>query len=186
MPASPPPLPDYLRPGLDVVFVGINPGWMSATVGHYFANPRNDFWRLLHDAGLTPRRLAPDEDRLMLDLGYGLTDVVKRPSRQAAEVRPEEFAAGRTLLEAKLLEAAPRIVCFNGKMGAVGYFGRAASIGFGRQPARIGDAQVFVAPSTSPANAGVPYEARRRAFADLKAWKDELASARAAERDAGG
>lgn len=156
------------------MFVGINPGWISALRGHYFANPRNDFWRLLHDAGLTPRRLDPSEDRTMPDLGYGLTDVVKRPSRQAAEVRPEEFRAGRPILEAKLLAAAPRIVCFNGKTGAVGYFGKEAAIGFGRQPLRIGEARVFVAPSTSPANAGFPYEAKRQAFADLKGWLDEL------------
>lgn len=166
-------LPDYLREGLDVVFVGINPGWLSATLGHYFANPRNDFWRVLHDAGLTPRRLAPGEDHTMLDLGCGLTDVVKRPSRQAAAVRPEEFLEGRRILEAKLLAAAPRIVCFNGKTGAVGYFGRAAGIGFGRQAVRIGESRVFVAPSTSPANAGLSYEAKRRYFADLKAWLEQ-------------
>lgn len=169
-----PPLPDYLRPGLEVVFVGINPGAMSAVRGHYFANPRNGFWRLLHDAGLTPRRLDPTEDRTMLDLGYGLTDVVKRPSRQAAEVRPEEFAAGRPILEAKLLAAAPRVVCFNGKTGALGYFGRGVGIGFGRQAVRIGEARVFVAPSTSPANAALSYDAKRRYFADLKAWVDEI------------
>ncbi len=174
MSGTPSPLPDYLRPGLDVVFVGINPGWVSGLRGHYFANPRNEFWRLLHEAGLTPRRLEPAEDRTMLDLGYGLTDVVKRPSRQAAEVRPEEFVAGRRVLEAKLLAATPRIICFNGKTGAVGYFGREAEVGFGRQTRRIGEARVFVVPSTSPANAGFPYEAKRRAFADLKAWLDEI------------
>ncbi len=74
----------------------------------------------------------------------------------------------------ELLAAAPRIVCFNGKIGALGYFGRVPGIGFGRQAARIGEARVFVAPSTSPANAAVPYDAKRGYFADLKAWVDEI------------
>jgi TDG/mug DNA glycosylase family protein len=168
------PLPDLLRPGLEVVFVGINPGLVSARRGHYFANPRNPFWRLLHETGLTPRLLDPTEDRLMPDFGYGLTDVVKRPSRGAADLAAAEFRAGRPLLERKLLSAAPRVVCFNGRAAFDGYFGPGRFRGFGPQSVTIGPARVYVVPSTSPANFAFSLEAKRRFFEGLKAWLEEL------------
>lgn len=168
-------LPDYLRPGLEVVFVGINPGLVSAARGHYFANPRNPFWRLLHESGLTPVELRPEDDRRMPELDYGLTDIVKRPSRRAADLAPSEFREGRRALEAKLLAAAPRVVCFNGRAAFVGFFGPAgARAPLGRQTVRVGTSRVFLVPSTSPANARVSLEAKRRRFADLKAWLTEL------------
>ena len=45
-------LPDYLRPGLDIVFVGLNPGLYSAQVGRYFAHKQNRFWPALSASGL--------------------------------------------------------------------------------------------------------------------------------------
>ena len=167
-------LPDYLRPGLKVVFVGINPGLMSAMAGHYYANPRNPFWRFLHEAGLMPFRLAPTEDSRLLDLGYGLTDIVKRPSRGVGELAPREFRQGRKILEEKLLKAEALIVCFNSKSAFVGFFGRETFRAFGRQRVRIGRSRVYVLPSTSPANAGVPLSVKRRYFRGLKKWLDAL------------
>src|SRR5579885_714629 len=77
---APSPLPSYLRPGLDLVLCGCNPGLFSAAIGHYFARPGNAFWPLLAEAGITPRLFRPEEDAALLDLGVGLTDVVARPS----------------------------------------------------------------------------------------------------------
>jgi double-stranded uracil-DNA glycosylase len=171
------PLPDYLGPGLEVVFVGINPGLVSARRGHYFANPRNPFWRLLHESGLTPRLLDPTEDHLMPDLGYGLTDVVKRPSRGAADLAASEFRAGRPLLERKLLAAAPRVVCFNGRAAFDGFFGPGRFEGFGRQRVTVGPARVYAVPSTSPANCAFSPKEKRRFFEGLRLWLEELRAA---------
>ncbi len=172
--SGPRPLPDHLRPGLKVVFVGINPGLISAAAGHYYANRRNPFWRLLHESGLTPARLAPVEDARMLEFGYGLTDIVKRSSRGVGDLARREFYRGKKVLEKKLLRAQPLIVCFNSKSAVVGFFGRAAFRRFGRQPVRIGSSRVYVLPSTSPANAGVPLSVKRRYFLGLKGWLDKL------------
>jgi TDG/mug DNA glycosylase family protein len=169
------PLPDYLAPGLDIIFVGINPGVQSAQAGHYYANPRNPFWRLLHGAGLTPRELRPEEDHLLLTFRYGLTDIVKRPSRGVADLRPAEFQRGRQALVEKLRAHQPLIVCFNGTTGFVNFFGPGTCKGFGRQAVTIGASRVFVVPSTSPANAGIPLLAKLRCFRALRHWREDLA-----------
>jgi TDG/mug DNA glycosylase family protein len=171
-------LPDYLAPGLDIIFVGINPGVQSARAGHYYANPRNPFWRLLYQAGLTPRELRPEEDHLLPTLGYGLTDIVKRPSRGVADLRPPEFRRGRQVLEEKLRARQPLIVCFNGKTGFANFFGAERFKRFGIQAVMIGASRVFVVPSTSPANAGVPVFAKLRYFRALRHWREDLAHGR--------
>jgi TDG/mug DNA glycosylase family protein len=170
-------LPDYLAPGLDIIFVGINPGMQSARAGHYYANPRNPFWRLLHEAGLTPRQLRPDEDHLLPTFGYGITDIVKRPSQGVADLTAADFRRGRRILEEKLLACQPRIVCFNSKTGFVNFFGPEAFRRFGRQDVTIGSSRMFVTPSTSPANAATPIAAKLRYFRDLRRWRDTLRSA---------
>lgn len=168
-------LPDYLAPGLDVIFVGINPGEQSARAGHYYANPRNPFWRLLYEAGLTPRQLRPEEDHLLLTLGYGITDIVKRPSRGVGDLTTADFRRGRRILEEKLRACQPRIVCFNSKTGFVNFFGPGVFKCFGRQEVTVGASRVFVMPSTSPANAGIPLTAKLRYFRALRRWRDVLA-----------
>ncbi len=167
-------LPDYLRSGLDIVFIGINPGMQSARAGHYYANPRNPFWRLLHEAGLTPRPLRPDEDHLLPTFGYGITDIVKRPSRGVADLTAADFRRGRRVLEEKLLADQPRIACFNSKTGFDNFFGPGTFRRFGRQDVMIGASRVFVMPSTSPANAGTPIAMKRRYFRSLRRWRDAL------------
>ncbi len=177
-----PQLPDYLAPELDIIFVGINPGEQSALAGHYYANPRNPFWRLLHRAGLTPRELRPEEDHLMPSFGYGLTDVVKRPTPGVADLRPAEFKRGRRVLERKLHALQPIIVCFNGKMGFMNFFGAQRFKRFGPQAVTIGVSRVFVLPSTSPANAGVPISLKLRYFRALRTWREDLAHERWLQR----
>ncbi len=160
-------LPDILARGLAIVFCGINPGLRSAAAGHHFANPRNDFWRLLADSGLTPRRLDPSEQWTMLELGYGLTNAAPRTTRGSGDLRRADFAGAAERLERIALELRPRTIAFVGKTAYTGAFGGRAELGL--QPARLGETRLFVLPSTSPANAAVPYPERLRWFRALGA-----------------
>jgi len=175
-------LPDLLREGLDIVFVGINPGLYSAQQGHYFARRTNRFWpafsssRLSRSArsGLRVTLLEPAHDAALLDFGFGFTDVVKRPTGNAAELTPDEFAAAAPLLLEKLAAHRPRVACFH---GLTGYrpFSRAvfadhrSALELGRQPRTIGDTQIFVVPNPSPANAHFTP-------AEQAGWYDHLAA----------
>jgi mismatch-specific thymine-DNA glycosylase len=110
------PLVDILEPNLICVFVGTNPGVQTAAAGHAYAHPSNLFWKLLHSSGLTDRRLKPEEDRsLPAVYCMGNTNIVERPSKDAAELSKEETAAGTAKLDAKFLEYKPEAVCIVGK-----------------------------------------------------------------------
>ena len=158
-------LPDILGPGLDVLFCGINPGLRSAAAGQHFANPRNDFWRLLADSGLTPRLLSPSEQWTMLELGYGITNAASRTTRGSGELRRGDFAGAAERLERLAAELRPRFLAFVGKAAYEGAFRDRPTLG--PQERRLGETSVFVLPSTSPANAAVPYEERLRWFREL-------------------
>jgi len=158
-------VPDVLAPGLDVLFCGINPGFRSAAAGAHFANPRNDFWRLLADAGLTPTQLAPDEQRRMLELGYGLTNAADRTTRGSGDLRKADFAGSAERLERIARDLRPRILAFVGKAAYQGPFGGRPELGL--QERRLDGTLLFVLPSTSPANAAVPYAERLRWFRGL-------------------
>lgn len=160
-------LPDHLRPGLAVVFAGINPGEQSARSGRHYAHPTNRFYRALHEAGLTPRLLAPEEDHLLPDHGIGLTNLAGRPTRQAAELERGELVAGLDLLAAKLRRHRPRLLVVNGKGAWETATGRPCTMGL--QPDPLAGVPVYVAPSPSGRNAayGMPsliehYRAARR------------------------
>ena len=163
-------VPDILAPGLRVVFCGINPGRRSAAAGHHFANPRNDFWRLLHDSGLTPRLLEPREQWTLLDLGYGLTNAATRTTRGVGDLRRADFAGSAERLTRIAHELRPGVLAFVGKTAYTGAFG--GRVELGPQPERIAETTVFVLPSTSPANAAVPYAERLRWFSELRAIVD--------------
>lgn len=110
------PLVDILEPNLICVFVGTNPGVRTATAGHAYAHPSNHFWKFLHSSGLTDRRLSPSEDRsLPAKFCMGNTNIVSRPSRNAAELSKDEMVAGAGDLEAKFREFRPEAVCIVGK-----------------------------------------------------------------------
>lgn len=170
--AEVPSLPDLLQPGLEILFVGINPGMKSALVGRYYAGPGNLFWRCLHESGLTPVLLRPHEDRRVLEWGIGITDCVKRASRMASEVRQEEFREARPELLRKIEWVRPRIVCFNGLMGYRSALDPSAALGL--QPEPLAGAAVFVVPSTSAANAGFTREERVEWFRRLRELRDTL------------
>jgi TDG/mug DNA glycosylase family protein len=159
-------VPDVLAPGLEVVFCGINPGFVSAAAGAHFANPRNDFWRLLADAGLTPRLLRPDEQFEALGFGIGLTNAAARTTQGSGDLRRGDF--DRERLERLAEELTPRAIAFVGKEAYRGLFGERPELG--PQQRTLGDVGLFVLPSTSPANAAVPYAERLRWFEALREW----------------
>jgi TDG/mug DNA glycosylase family protein len=149
-----------------IVFCGINPGFRSAAAGAHFANPRNDFWRLLADAGLTPRVFAPEEQERMLELGYGLTNAAYRTTRGSSDLRRADFEGAAERLEKIARELQPRVIAFVGKAAYEGAFRERPELGL--QERRLGETSLFVLPSTSPANAAVPYEERLRWFRTLE------------------
>jgi double-stranded uracil-DNA glycosylase len=160
-------VPDILSPGLACIFCGINPGRRSAAAGHHFANPRNDFWRLLADAGLTPRRLDPSEQWSLLEYGYGLTNAASRTTRGSGDLRRGDFLGSAERLERLAAELAPGVVAFVGKAAYAGPFRERPALGL--QERRLGETRLFVLPSTSPANAAVSYDERLRWFHVLAA-----------------
>jgi TDG/mug DNA glycosylase family protein len=158
-------LPDVLAPHLRVVFCGINPGRVSAAAGAHFANPRNDFWRLLHAAGFTSRLYQPHEQHDVLAEGIGLTNAAYRPTRGSGDLRRADFAGSAERLELLARDLSPRWLAFVGKEAYRGAFGERAA--FGPQARRLADTRLFVLPSTSPANAAVPWDERFRWFEEL-------------------
>jgi TDG/mug DNA glycosylase family protein len=160
-------VPDVLGQGLRVVFCGINPGFASATARAHFANPRNDFWRLLHDAGFTPRLLAPEEQFEALTFGIGLTNAAPRTTRGSGDLRRGDFTEAEERLGRLALELGPHVIAFVGKEAYRGTFGERPALGL--QERRLGATLLFVLPSTSPANAAVPYAERLRWFRALHA-----------------
>jgi double-stranded uracil-DNA glycosylase len=176
-------LPDLLREGLDLVFVGINPSEYAANVGHYFARPGNRFWPCFSSSRLSlqarralgVRRLQPAQDRCLLDYGIGFTDVAKRPTPNITGLEREELIEGARLLREKLDRYRPRVACFHGMMG-YRPFCRAMELPYskvdlklGLQPALFGHVRLFVVPNPSAANAHFT-------SAQQTAWYDRLAN----------
>ncbi|HUP31802.1 MAG TPA: mismatch-specific DNA-glycosylase [Gaiellaceae bacterium] len=155
-------VPDILAPDLRAIFCGINPGRFSAAANAHFANPRNDFWRLLHAAGFTPRLYDPSEQFELLRLGIGVTNAAYRTTPGSGDLRRADFAGAAERLERIALELRPRAIGFVGKEAYRGAFGKRAELG--PQERRLGETALFVLPSTSPANAAVPWAERLRWF----------------------
>ena len=153
-------IPDVLGRHLRVLFCGINPGRVSAAAAAHFANPRNDFWRLLHAAGFTPRLLEPSQQWDALDHGVGVTNAAHRTTPGSADLRRGDFAGSAERLERYARELEPAWIAFVGKEAYRGAFGERAELG--RQRRMLGGTALFVLPSTSPANAAVPWVERLR------------------------
>jgi double-stranded uracil-DNA glycosylase len=174
-------LPDYLRPGLDLIFIGINPGLYSVRRGHYFARSTSRFWPAFSRSKLSERirrelrvdMLLPEHDSKLPQFGIGLTDVVKRPSSNAAELTQSDFAKWVPVLLEKLHRYAPRVACFHGLTAYRPFcFATFKPSGIpavlGAQPESIGATRLFVVPNPSPANAHFT-------LADQTSWYDRLA-----------
>jgi TDG/mug DNA glycosylase family protein len=161
------PLPDVIAPGIEVLFCGINPSLTSAARGHHFARPGNRFWPTLHAAGLTPRTLRPEEDRELLRYDLGVTNLVDRPTRTAAELDPEEIADGAAALAVLVRRYRPRVVAVLGVTAwrlAVGRPGDAV----GRQPDGLAGAEAWVLPNPSGLNAHYQLPDLARLYGQLR------------------
>ncbi len=163
--ATPSDVPDVLAPDLRVVFVGINPGRVSAAARAHFANPRNDFWRLLHAARLTSRLYQPVDQLSLLGERIGVTNAASRTTPGSGDLRRSDFAGSAERLERIALELRPQWLAFVGKEAYRGAFGARPELGL--QERTLGETQLFVLPSTSPANAAVPWRERLRWFQEL-------------------
>src|SRR5437016_2874804 len=139
---------DVIGPDLRVLFVGINPGLYSGATGHHFARPGNRFWKALHGGGFTDRVFSPFEDRSLLELGIGITNMVARTTATADELTPDELRAGAKTLERKVRRYRPRVVAFVGITAYRIAFGRPRAK-IGPQEATIADAKVWVLPNPS-------------------------------------
>jgi TDG/mug DNA glycosylase family protein len=158
---------DILRKGLDVVFCGINPASTAALEGHNFSNRSNRFWLVLHLAGFTDVRLAPQEERRLFDYGCGITAVVRRATQKASDVSTEEFRQARPDFEAKMRRHAPRALAFLGKRALTAMLGR-PDVAWGRQPETFAGAMTWVLPNPSGLNRGFALDALVRAYSELR------------------
>jgi double-stranded uracil-DNA glycosylase len=140
---------DHLKTNLDIVFIGFNPSIRSGETGHHYANPNNRFWKILFEAELTPRKYEAYEDATLVDIGYGLTNIVARPTKAADEITKEEYRIGREGLKSKLEYYRPKIACFVGKGVYQEYSGK-RKMGWGVQEESMIEGTIdFVAPSSS-------------------------------------
>jgi TDG/mug DNA glycosylase family protein len=143
-------LKDILKVGLEVIFVGSAASDISASEGHYYANPRNSFWKMLYEAGLTDRQLLPKDDFVLVSYGFGLTDVVKSQHGTDSRLSKESLIEDRKLLKAKIKKFSPRVVCFTSKYSFRAFFGYEPQ-SYGLQPTGGNfPSHIFVVPSPSP------------------------------------
>jgi TDG/mug DNA glycosylase family protein len=175
-------LKDRIKPGVRVLFVGINPGVRSALTGHHFAGFSNRFWRLLSESGLVPQLMTYEEDYRFPEFGYGITNLVARPSPGIDDLSPAEYVAGWKALERKIRRYRPEVVALVGVTlyraiepliaGEVDRKTRAAmrsrAIALGAQPATIHGARIFVLPNPSGRNANFTYDEMLAAFTALR------------------
>jgi double-stranded uracil-DNA glycosylase len=160
-------IPDIIAPGLQVLFVGINPGLLSAARKEHFARPGNRFWPALHLSGFTPRLLKPSEQFEMPDHGLGITNMVARATARADELSKQEFVQGAAILTALVEEYAPQTVAIVG-IGAyrTGFQRPKATVG--PQDEKLGPARLWVLPNPSGLNAHYQLPALAEEFRRLR------------------
>ena len=168
-------LKDRIRPGVRVLFVGINPGVRSALTGHHFAGTSNNFWKLLFEAGLVPERVSHVDDDRLPEWGYGITNIVARPTPGVSDLTLAELRAGRTALERKVRRYKPQVVALVGITvyralfpPGMGRTFRSGAVKPGRTNDTIAGAAVWVLPNPSGRNAHYSYTEMVRAFRALR------------------
>jgi TDG/mug DNA glycosylase family protein len=159
---------DIIGPGLDVLFVGINPGLYSAAISHHFGRPGNRFWPALFASGFTPRLLTPFEEEELLPLKLGITNMVDRASARADELTAEELVAGGKVLTRKVKRHKPRFVALLGVTSYRTAFGR-KDVNVGRLANPIGEAVAWLLPNPSGLNAHYQADDLARVFGELRA-----------------
>jgi double-stranded uracil-DNA glycosylase len=168
-------VPDVIAPGLRVLLCGINPGLYTAAVGHHFARPGNRFWPALHASGFTARLLSPFEERELLEIGLGITNVVSRATASAAELTPADFIKGGRLLRKKIRRFEPRFVAVLGVGAYRTAFAQPKAV-IGEQAERIAGARVWVLPNPSGLNANYQLPDLVRLFRELRKSNEGLAA----------
>jgi TDG/mug DNA glycosylase family protein len=164
-----PPLRDRIKPGVRILFVGINPGVRSALTGHHFAGFSNRFWRLLHESRLVPEVITYQDDDRLPTWGFGITNIVARATPGIDTIEPHEYVEGRLKLRRKIRRHRPAIVAMVGVTVFRAMFPeRRGAVTLGPQAERIGDAEVFVLPNPSGRNANFTYQEMLAAFRSLK------------------
>lgn len=143
------PVRDCVKNDLQVLFVGFNPSIRSSETGHHFANPNNRFWKILFEAGLTPRKYKPTEDEKLVELGMGITNIVSRPTKAADEITREEYKEGKEILKKKIVSLKPKVVCFVGKGVYQEYSGKKIAPWGVQEHSVVSGTIDFVAPSSS-------------------------------------
>lgn len=176
-----PPLRDRIKPGVRVLFVGINPGLRSAATGHHFAGYSNRFWKLLFDSGLVPEPVTFEDDDRLPKWGFGITNIVPRTTPGIDTLEPHEFVAGRLALGRKILRYRPRIVALVGVTVFRAMFPeRKGAVALGKQNEMIGESAVFVLPNPSGRNANFTYAEMLAAFRALRRHAASRGRARSA------
>jgi TDG/mug DNA glycosylase family protein len=168
---------DVIAPGLKVLFCGINPGLYSGAMGHHFARPGNRFWPALHRSGFTDRVYDPAEERELLNLGMGITNVVMRTTAGAQELSGAELRAGARRLARKVKRYRPKYLAILGMQAYRTGFGKPKAK-LGPQEASIGSTRVWVLPNPSGLNAHYTLAGMEKKFAELRAVVKELRRAR--------
>jgi double-stranded uracil-DNA glycosylase len=167
-----PLLRDRIRPGVRVLFVGINPGIRSALTGHHFAGFSNRFWKLLYESRLVPEPIGYTDDDRLPEWGFGITNIVARPTPGIDTLLPGEYVKGRVRLRAKIRRYKPAVVALVGVTVFRAMFPeRTGPVALGLQAERIGDAAVFVLPNPSGRNANFSYAEMLAAFRRLRRFR---------------
>lgn len=173
-----------------MLFVGINPGVRSAITGHHFAGYSNRFWKLLYDSGLVPEPITYVDDAQLLEFGFGITNLVARPSPGIDDLKPSEYVEGWHVLEKKIQRYRPRMVAL---VGVTLYRAiqpliaqdadrrartraRTAPLTTGLRPETIHGARIYVLPNPSGRNANFSYAEMLRAFRGLRRAAQQLAN----------
>ncbi len=154
-----------------VLFVGINPGVRSALTGHHFAGFSNRFWKLLYESRLVPDAITYEDDDRLPEWGYGITNIVPRPTPGIDTLEAAEYVAGRVRLRGKIRRHKPAVVALVGVTVYRAMFPeRKGAVSLGLQAERIGDTAVFVLPNPSGRNANFSYAEMLAAFAALRRY----------------
>jgi len=164
-------VPDVIASDLRVLFCGINPGLYTAAVGHHFARPGNRFWPALFAAGFTDRLMSPFDERELLKLGFGVTNVVMRATATADELTGDELRAGGKRLVAKVLRYRPEFLAILG-LGAYRAAWDVPKAVIGPQEQRIAETVVWILPNPSGLNAHYQAKDLARVFGELKTAVD--------------
>ena len=153
-----------------MLLVGINPGIRSSRVGHHFAGPSNRFWKLLYASRLVPEPIGYVDDHRLPEWGFGITNLIPRPTPGIDTLRPEEYVAGTRALRRKVRRLQPEVVAFVGVTLFRAVFGRrpGQAVALGPQEERLEGARVFVLPNPSGRNANFSYDEMLKAFTQLR------------------